>query len=225
MFMGLRNISMQKYRNFNNVDEAKTWGKRYYSYWLPRYQMNGVLRLNYDTEHPEKFLNEVFAENELDKMKLEAFEYKWFSYYCGGNWGKAINQILRYGYSTYEFNKKDLVDMQKTMDSRLNKSYIPENIVGYRFLNYKDLCKSVKKSNIKLGMILEDKGYMGIGLVKKTLQNEFGNYDTVLKIMIPKGVNGLYLDLISNRKEEQEVLFSRGTKIKVLFIFRGLKKE
>lgn len=56
-------------------------------------------------------------------------------------------------------------------------------------------------------------------------KEEFGSYNTLLKIMIPKGTKGLYIDLISNRGEEQELLCARGSKLKVLFTYRRRKKN
>ena len=66
---------------------------------------------------------------------------------------------------------------------------------------------------------------MGVGLVESTLKEEFDIYDTLLKIMIPQGAKGLYVDLISNRSEEQEVLFARGIKMRVLFTYRCKGKK
>lgn len=50
---GLRNAeillekNMQKiYRKFTGIDEAREWGKKNYSYWLPRYQLGGRLKGN-----------------------------------------------------------------------------------------------------------------------------------------------------------------------------------
>ena len=40
------------YRKFTSIDEARDWGKKNYSYWLPKYQLDGKLRRNYDTENP-----------------------------------------------------------------------------------------------------------------------------------------------------------------------------
>ena len=53
-----------KYRKFTSIDEARCWGKRFYSYWLPNYQLGGKLRGNYDTENPERFLKGKFSEEE-----------------------------------------------------------------------------------------------------------------------------------------------------------------
>ena len=41
------------YRRFSSIDEARDWGNKNYSYWLPEYQLGGKLRRNYDTENPE----------------------------------------------------------------------------------------------------------------------------------------------------------------------------
>lgn len=43
------------YKKFTNIDEAREWGKKYYSYWLPRYQVGGKLRRIYDTENIERY--------------------------------------------------------------------------------------------------------------------------------------------------------------------------
>ncbi|MCH5170680.1 MAG: hypothetical protein J1F24_05275 [Oscillospiraceae bacterium] len=214
----------KKYKKITRVDEAVSWGKKYYGYWLPNYQLGGKLRNVYETEHPEWYVTQRISKAEIEKLKEEALENQYFSFYCGGNYGLAINQKLRKGYTNYIFPENNLLIMQKVLDERLNISYIPENIWGYRFVDYNDLCNSAGKQNITRGTVLEDKGYMGVGIVKSELIKDFGRYDTILKIMIPKGAKGLYTNLISNRNREQEVLFARGTKLRVLFKYRGKRK-
>ncbi|MBD5555329.1 MAG: hypothetical protein HDQ95_08350 [Roseburia sp.] len=215
----------QKYRKFRSIDEAIWWGEKHYAYWLPEYQLGGKLRGHYETENPVKLLVGEFTQKEIEELKNEAIENKWFSFYCGGNWGLAINEKLRYGNTQYPFSEKGLIEMQQVMDNCLERTLIPENIWGYRFLKYKDLCRSVNRHFINCGMLIEDKGYMGVGLVKPELQEEFGGYNTLLEIMIPKGTKGLYIDLISNRRKEQEVLFARGSKMRVLFCHRRKGKR
>lgn len=219
-FMANKCKMQQKYRKFVNVDEAIHWGKKYYSYWLPRYQRDGELRDNFETEHPESCLLDEFSQEEIEVLKKDALEYKWFSFYCGGNHGLAINERLRYGCTKYEYPTTSLDTMQEVMDMRLNNACVPENIWGYRFLDYNDLCTSTKKHHIVCGDLIIDNGYMGVGLVKSALKEEFGAGDTLLKIMIPQGAKGLYIDLISARRKEQEMLFARGSKLKVKFVYR-----
>lgn len=50
------------YRRFSSIDEARDWGNKNYSYWLPEYQLGGKLRRNYDTENPEIYLKGDFSE-------------------------------------------------------------------------------------------------------------------------------------------------------------------
>ncbi|MBQ6814943.1 MAG: hypothetical protein IJP13_05340 [Lachnospiraceae bacterium] len=211
---------MQKFRKFVSVEEARMWGEKCYSYWLPRYQLGGALRHCYELEDAERLLPGDFSQEECEELKKDALENKWFSLYCGGNWGLALNQKLREGYSTFGFREEDLKEMQQVMDSRLEQSKVPENIWGYRFLDYKDLCRSINKGHIVCGTIIQDKGYMGVGLVKTALTEEWGAYNTLLKILIPQGSKGLYIDLISNRGNEQEVLLARNSRLKVLFRYR-----
>lgn len=212
------------YKKFASIDEARDWGIRNYSYWLPRYQLGGKLRGNYDTENPEIYLEGDFSEEEIQELRVDAIENKWFSFYCGENYGRAINEKNRYGYTNSTFSEDELEEMQAVMDKRLNKSYVPENILGYRFLDYRDLCISTNRYHINWGAVIEDKGYLGVGLVESSLEKEFGSYDTLLKIMIPKGTKGLYIDLISNRRKEQELICARGSKLKVMLYRRRGKK-
>ena len=186
---------MQKFRKFVSVEEARMWGEKCYSYWLPRYQLGGALRHYYELEDIEQLLPGDFSLEECEQLKRDALENMWFSFYCGGNWGLSLNQKLREGYSTFGFREEDLKEMQQVMDSRLEQSEVPENIWGYRFLDYKDLCRSINKGHISCGTIIQDKGYMGVGLVKDALKEEWGTYNTLLKILIPQGSKGLYIDV------------------------------
>lgn len=165
---------------------------------------------------------------EKRKAKEAMLEYKYFSFYCGGNWGLAINEKLRNGNTEIGFSEQELAQMQTVMDKRLNQSYIPEKIIGYRFLNYNNLCASLLKRRIIPGMIIIDKGYMGVGLVKNELAKEFATIeeeDTLLEVMIPRGANALYVDLISCRENEQEVLFARNSKMRVLSVYKRKKRR
>lgn len=83
-------------------------GERFYSYWLPNYQLGGKLRGNYDTENPERFLKGKFSEEEKQELREDAVENKWFSFYCGGNWGLAINENKGMVILDLHFHKKNL---------------------------------------------------------------------------------------------------------------------
>lgn len=205
------------YKKFINLEDAMQWGKIHYSFWLPMYQTGGKLRQCFNRDFVAKLLNVDILS--LEQLK-DAQEYQWFSYYCGGSWGLAINQKLRTGHTEYSYVGANLEEMQAVMDACLNVASIPENIWAYRFLNYENLCKCMRRSSIRVGMVIQDRGYMGVGLVKSTLEKDFGHYDTLLKIMIPKGAHGMYIDLISARMMEQEILFARDSRLLVLCCYR-----
>ncbi|MNO00830.1 hypothetical protein D3C81_2208000 [compost metagenome] len=65
---------------------------------------------------------------------------------------------------------------------------------------------------------------MGVGLVKESLLEEH-DYDTIMKVFVPVGCNAIYLDLISRRINEQEVLFKRNTRLKVISNKKGFFKN
>lgn len=219
-------MAQNKYRKFLSVEDSKGWGERNYSYWLPRYQVGGCLRNCFELDDVECLLSGEFSPEDCKRLREDALENKWFSFYCGGNWGLALNEKLRYGYTEYEYQEKDLIEMMNVLDLRLNQSLVSENVWGYRLLNYRDLCRSLDKKCIFCGTIIEDKGYMGVGLVESALIEEFGEaFDTLLKIMIPQGTKGLYIDLISNRSKEQELLLARGSRLRVLFRCRYNRKR
>lgn len=60
--MPLEKSMREIYRKFTSIDEARDWGQKNYSYWLPNYQLGGKLRENYYTEHPERFLKGSFRK-------------------------------------------------------------------------------------------------------------------------------------------------------------------
>jgi hypothetical protein len=166
----------------------------------------------------------VSEKYDEDRFFSEAMEYKYFSLYCGSN-HREMNEALRFNKGIYRLDI--YYYMQKVLDYRLESSTIHENIWTYRLLNYKDFCRGCKKKCIKTGTVIEDRAYMGTGLVLSGLSKQFEGsyYDTILKIKVSKGAKGLYLDMISRRENEQEVLFARDSKIKVVFTYVWKRKH
>ncbi|WP_053985018.1 ADP-ribosyltransferase [Niameybacter massiliensis] len=206
----------KQYRQFNSIAEAKDFGRKYYNDWLQDFQLGQKFYRCYDIRDIDcLLLKEEKGEDYTDKIKQQSLIYKTFSYYCGGNYGLAINELCRYGYSNIGFSSDTLREMIAIMDSEIKIHSIQEDIIAYRTLAYKDLKKSQGKKRIKKGDIIIDQGFMGCGLVKEMLLLEH-NYDTVMQIFIPSGVHALYLDFISNRDREQEILFERNTKLRVI---------
>lgn len=103
------------------------------------------------------------------------------------------------------------------IDNEINKFEINENIIAYRTFNYIDLLRAQKINRTNMDDIIVDQGFMGVILVKEKLLEEHERYDTIMKVYVPIGAHAIYLDLISNRPNEQELLFKKGTRLKVLY--------
>lgn len=208
-----------KFKEFSSVEEAIEFGTKYFYDWLKEFQVKGEFRHLYelnDTDNMYLMIKMKYGQEYADKIKDKCLIYRDFSYYCGGTYGLAINELCRYGYTNYTYNVDTLRSMIERMDSEINKHEIKENIVVYRTFSYTHLLEAQERKKIIKGDIIIDQGFMGCGLVKETLLKEH-EYDTVMKIFIPAGYHALYLDFISSRRNEQEVLFKRGARLKVLF--------
>jgi len=205
-----------EFRNFKSLDDARNFGMKFFSGWLKEFQAKGKYRGIYNLSDFEyRAIKEERGEEYAEQIKRECLIYEAFSYYCGGNYGLAINELYRYGHSSYQFKKEKLESLIQIIDNEINKYEIKENIVAYRTFCYKDLLRVQKTKRINIGDIITDQGLMGVGLVKEKLLEEH-NYDTIMKVYVPVGAHAIYLDLISNRLNEQELLFKKGTSLKVL---------
>lgn len=204
------------YKEFTSIEDAKYFGKKYFGSWLKEFHAKGNRRNSYELSELEyEELKEKYGVDYAKKIQRGNRVYAAFSYYCGGNLGLAINQICRFGSNEFGFKKEDLEWIIHIMDNEFNYHEIKENIIVYRSLSYSDLLAAQKVNKICKGDLIVDKGFMGTGLVKSKLLEEH-NYDTVVKILVPAGTHAIYLDFISNRVNEQELLFSRGTLLRVL---------
>ena len=204
------------YKKFKTIKEAGAWGAKYFGYWLKNYQKGGALRNSYDVINSHLYYLAETAEERENLIKEEK-AYTAISYYCGGNTGRTINTYCRNnGLLCGGIKEEYVASFIRALDDALIDGEIPENIIAYRFISYEDL-KCTQPNRLLPGRVITDKGYMGVGLVKDSLRQEHNYYDTAIKIYIPKGAKGTYLDLISRRPEEQEVLFQRGARLRILW--------
>lgn len=204
------------FREFISLESAIRFGSKYNGEWLKEFQEQGRWHGFYELNDIECFIDKgEITQEYLEKIEQECRIYKTFSYYCGGNYGLAINEVCRKGYTNFSFNKETVRAMIEIMDNEISKFEVHENIVAYRSLTYADLLSVQKKEKVKKGDIIVDQGFMGVGLVKEQLLKEH-DYDTIMKVYIPIGSQAIYLDLISRRSNEQELLLKRGTRLMVL---------
>lgn len=204
------------YKKFKSIEAAVEWGKKHFGYWLKNYQRGGALRNSYDVINSYLYYQAKTTEKK-EKLIKEEKAYTAITYYCGGNTGQTANTYCRNNGLLYGGIKEEYVtNFIRELDAALRDGEIPEDITAYRFISYEDL-KHAQKKQLLPGSVITDKGYMGVGLVKNSLRQEHNHYDTTLKIYIPKGAKGTYLELISGRPEEQEILFQRGAKLRMLW--------
>lgn len=200
------------FREFISVEEAVSFGSKYFSNWLKEFQLGGEWR---HYEVPSIAPHLIDNQECIDRLNQEYTVFSAFAQYCGGNYGLAINQFCRRGYSDFSFKLESLKERILIMDEEFKKFEIKENIVAFRTFTYKDFLKVQEKNRIGKGDVVVDKGFMGLGLVREALLSEH-NYDTIMKVLVPVGCHAIYLDLISNRRNEQELLLQRNTRLMVL---------
>ena len=205
-----------KFKEFISLEDAIDFGRKYFSDWLKDFQTVGKMSRVFELCDLEyRRIKEAEGQECAERIKSECSIYKAFSYYCGGSQGLLINELCRTGYSSFLFDIDTIKSIIEMMDNEISRYTIKEDIVAYRTFSYGDLLKVQKRDRVDKGDIIADQGFMGASLVKVNLLKEH-NYDTIIKIYVPVGCHAIYLDLISHRPNEQELLFKRGTRLKVL---------
>lgn len=187
-----------KYKRFN-YDEACEWGKKNYGDWMINIQSQ-----EYKPKTPaEKFFR----------------SYTQGIHHC-------YNRVLRSGdLDNYDFDDNIVIskDMFIESEKEIRNRQIDDNIFVYRYISKKFLELMKKWGNSSFGPIrrgtqLVERGYMSTTMSLESVENR--NYanlrkNSMLIIYVPKGTNGVYVDLLSDMGEN-EIIFSPGVKLKVL---------
>lgn len=193
-----QNLELKSYKTFND-EEAREWGKKYYSDWLPKLQNQ-----EYKPETPSE---------------------KFFRWYTQGV-DYAFNRIPRYSsIDEYDFNDSGFSkEMFSDSISEINKHILCENIVVYRYV-YEDLLSAMKIWSelyfIRKNAVLTDKGYFSTTLCLDSVKDRpyaTLKQHTLFKIYVPKGMPCAYVDLISDMGEN-ELLFAPDIRLRVIHNF------
>lgn len=193
-----QNLELKSYKTFND-EEAREWGKKYYSDWLPKLQNQ-----EYKPETPSE---------------------KFFRWYTQGV-DYAFNRIPRYSsIDEYDFNDSGFSkEMFSDSISEINKHILCENIVVYRYV-YEDLLSAMKIWSelyfIRKNAVLTDKGYFSTTLCLDSVKDRpyaTLKQHTLFKIYVPKGMSCAYVDLISDMGEN-ELLFAPDIRLRVIHNF------
>lgn len=148
--------------------------------------------------------------------------------------------IRRYTEQSYEYNnllrrgekpdggKKRVQEVEKDIaliDKALKKGKIGDNVIVYRgtsiqALGFPPKAKPTVQELEKLkGKTIVDKGFMSTTLDRKVISafdgSTYSRQIVNIEIHVPKGTKGSYIGRVSKTPNEAEILFPKGTKMKI----------
>lgn len=182
-------LNQQSYKKFKTEDDAKKWAKENYEHWLEKIQ---ITKYSY------------LSENVNDLL-----------YGYSGNMDRIYNQMLR---GKKKYNKKETEKYTQhinIINNTISKLQLKENIQVWRWTDKKEFKLLFKSNNIKKGDTFIDRAFMSTTLVVDLLENfaKERKYDCLLKLYLPKGTKGAYIDFYSKQSilNECEFLLPIGT--------------
>lgn len=193
--IGIRNhikgYKMEGYKEFFTEDETREWGKKYYGEWANNYKKQMRLAKGYTK----------------DEYVLQSIER-----YCGYNY-KQINEGLRNGFDSSGSMYRTLANVLAMV--LCSAPRIPSDIVLYRIIDVETM-KGILKDNEQY-RLSKQKGFLSTSLLKTIVNSGelYARGDVLLKLYVPKGIVGVYVNEVTCRSEE-EVLLPPGLYIKLL---------
>lgn len=144
-------------------------------------------------------VNEWIKKYKKESEELPEYTKKVISHYCKED-QPQINRYLREGKG---INDKKSLDYMESLDKVLSKK-IGENIIVYR---------NIKGNPFMDKLIFTEKGYMSTSLIDGSI-SAIHNGKYMLKILVPSSCQGFYVNYISQRNGEYELLLKRNTKLR-----------
>lgn len=173
-----------KYKEFSTLEECEKWGD-YYSDWAKRYK-------------EIMSLFEKIKENcSLEVAPVEC--------YCGYSY-KEVNEFLRFGYHS---DKKLYDKMADILIMTLcSAPKIKDDIVVYRVVNDVFIKELIRNNKLPDSIPTQEKGFMSTSLLKDIVNvySDGGSGLYLLKIYVPKGTVGIYVNTVTRRDEEEILL-------------------
>lgn len=184
----IRHIKKDEFRELKNRDEAMTWGKLHYGTWAETY-------LNVMRE-----ANGITKNGGIVTIPVEG--------YCGHAY-QNMNAYLRFeDYCCIDTKIGEYCDIL-TM-ALCSAPRIPENIIVYRLVPM-DFIQDLINRNKTDGSMACERGFMSTGLLKSIVNSgeAYASHKSMLKIYVPKGAIGIYVNVITLSGEE-EILLAPG---------------
>ena len=173
----MNSLDYKKYKCFINDESAKNWGRRYYKDFSSKY----------------KEYNQQLAK--FDHMHNSS---KCVEYFCGHGY-REMNNYLR--NDTINAAAKSYTEALTF--TLLLAPPIPEDIVVYRLV-----CPEFIEALIKSNSQIIEKGFLSSGMLTSIteLNEHYADYDDMLRLYVPKGIRGLYVNEIAPRQENEIIL-------------------
>ena len=195
---------MDSYKKINSMQESIEWGKKFFGDWFKEFQ-DGNFR------HTPSYMKDMYEGSDKRWKTAEAFDY-----YCGF-WAQKVNDYLR-GKPIRTFELSKIQEMIPLLFDEIQNNIIPEDIEVVRYF---DLNEAFGNKKLKVGDTFNDEAFISTCLCDEDFKEE-RDFQFKMVIQVPAGTHGIYLDFISKRMSEQEILLNPST-FKIIFVKRKLK--
>jgi hypothetical protein len=114
--------------------------------------------------------------------------------------------------------KKAIIAFDHTLQDTLSRANMPCNTIVYRKISDELLMiysKGKDLSHLTEGDILVEDGYMSTSLSRQKVEKICIHGQIILKIKVPQGTHGGYINDITATKGEEEVLFNKNQHLKI----------
>ncbi|MBZ2201795.1 MAG: ADP-ribosyltransferase [Lentilactobacillus hilgardii] len=183
-------------------------------------------KLFFQDTHDSLYSYKSIRNNAHEIDKLTRSSLKWskkltgnqrhaIRYYTGDGY-EAINDALR--GSEKKASKKIRSDV-KNINSGIHQFKLSAPLTVFRGTSMFGLKKSLDDQGVKVGGEYSDMAYSSTTL-KRMVALSFSKH-VILKINVPRGYHGAYIDPISKNKGEKEYLMNGGTKMIVTRLQKG----
>ena len=162
---------------------------------------------------PNKKIKDKTDYNNLNE-ELDETDKKVLDYYVMDAGAYDVNYVLRNEDASKTENDKKAV---KDLDNAINKSSLNKDVETYRYISNEQIFK-----DMKIGDIYKDRGFMSTTYNPKTDREDNFQDDKVKAIIKAKegtkalDVSSIYDKCAKDGKKESEIIFARGTKMKLV---------
>ncbi|MCT3400771.1 ADP-ribosyltransferase [Lentilactobacillus hilgardii] len=159
--------------------------------------------------NPEK-INQLTVSSKKWAKKLSKGQVKAIRYYTNNGYGK-INTALRQPDDAASAKVKTSI---KSISTGIQAFHLDQPTTVYRGISKEGLAKSLGSHSLKVGRQYHDPAYSSCTL-SQMIALGFSKQHVVLKINLPTGYHGAYIDPVSTNVGEKEYLLDSGTKLMV----------